>query len=111
MVPSDIDFVSTTQVYSQENNNFRSITIITGATVTTVIVVLIITLFVVTAVSIKGRKCRHKDNSSTAANNEAHEMTPQNTIVDANDPTYDYPVTFDIKENVAYATITERVIL
>ena len=41
-----------------------------------------------------------------AANNEVHEMASQGST---NDPIYDLPVVFDIKENVAYATITRRV--
>lgn len=63
------------------------------------------------AIAIKRGKCC-RDSSSMAAKNEAHEMTPQNMTVDANDvndPTYDYPIIINIKENVAYATITERV--
>lgn len=46
-----------------------------------------------------------------AAYNEAHEITLQGTTVDANDPTYDNPIIFDIKENVAYATITKKSII
>ena len=99
-----------TQVHSQENTNFQNITIITGATAITIIVILIITLFVVTTmISIKGGKCHCKDSLSTTTNYEDHEMTPQNTTVDDNNPSYDYPMMFDIKENVAYATINKTV--
>ena len=43
---------------------------------------------------------------AAVSNSEAHKMTPRNTTVDENDHTYDNPIVFDIKENVAYATIT-----
>ena len=105
---SDVGSTSTTQVHPQENTNYLSITVIIGATAATIVTMLIVILFVVTAISIKGGKC-HKDNSSTAANNEAHEMTPKNTTVDEDDPHYDYPIIFETQQNVAYATITGRV--
>ena len=74
---------------------------------TTAITVVIIILFIVMAIAFKRGKCCHKDasRSTTATNNEAHEMTLQDTT---NDPVYDSPMVFDIKENVAYATITKK---
>ena len=72
---------------------------------TTAITVVIIILCIVMAIAFKRGKCRHKDasRSTTATNNEAHEIDT------TNDPIYDSPIVFNIKENVAYATITKRV--
>ena len=73
----------------------------TGATAATVVTVTIITLFIVLAVCIKRGKCYRKDSSSSvAANDEAHETASQGST---NDPIYDLPIVFDIKENIAYA--------
>lgn len=100
---TDADFVS---MHSLGNTSFQSIILITG-TMTTAITVIIVTLFIVTAIAIKRGKCCRKDasRSTMATNNEAHEMTLQDTT---NDPVYDSPMVFDIKENVAYATITKK---